>query len=96
MLLHYEYISCVSVFSGILSQRMFVMLPCGGVGVREKIHTNAHFIFHHNSAKLLMNAIQYTTLAALTKDDIVSKKIIKDKQQKITRHKEKERQDIKE
>lgn len=28
-----------SVSSGILSQRMFVMLPCGGVGVRENSHT---------------------------------------------------------
>lgn len=28
-----------SVSSGILSQRMFVMLPCGGVGVRENIQT---------------------------------------------------------
>lgn len=29
----------LSVSSGILSQRMFVMLPCGGVGVRENIQT---------------------------------------------------------
>lgn len=28
-----------SVSSGILSQRMFVMLPCGGVGVRENSRT---------------------------------------------------------
>lgn len=30
---------CCCVSTGILSQRMFVMLPCGGVGVRESSHT---------------------------------------------------------
>lgn len=40
---------------------MFVMLPCGGVGVRENTHTHTqlHFWSYCKSPKLLMKAIQY-------------------------------------
>lgn len=37
--MHNKTIKFLFWFSGILSQRTFVMLPCGGVGVRENTHT---------------------------------------------------------
>lgn len=57
-----------AVSTGILSQRMFVMLPCGGVGVRENIQTQVD-----NSPKAL-HEIDLKQLLLSMKDNIISKR----------------------
>lgn len=57
-----------SVSTGILSQRMFVMLPCGGVGVSETMLTQVD-----NSAKAL-HEIDLKQSLLLMKDNIISKR----------------------
>lgn len=57
-----------SVSTGILSQRMFVMLPCGGVGVRENIQSQVD-----NSPKAL-HEMDLKQSLLLMKDNIVSKR----------------------
>lgn len=73
----------VSVSSGILSQRMFVMLPCGGVGVRENTDTALLF-------SKALNERDIKQSLRLMKDNMVSKRSDRSHERKFQ-----ERQDIK-
>lgn len=66
--INHKFSCTFSVSTGILSQRMFVMLPCGGVGVRENFQTEVD-----NSPKALHEIDQKPSLL-LMKSNIISKR----------------------
>lgn len=82
-----NYTVLLFIFSGILSQRMFVMLPCGGVGVRN-MHTHIHSsIFGHSYSPISSGKPHSTTQSLVEIQYYLKKKSRKRKLEK--------RQDIK-